>query len=308
MKKITFTLLGLLMITSASATEYEYVPLVREGVVWEYVLYNNSIGFNPNYEVLYYLEFKGSSVLDEYDGTTDEYYNLYRTDCDFADSTEPFLVGYLKEKDKIVTARMIDFDDFPKEIYGAFYNWTPQIVYDFNKPLFMSIDNPDFVDFFDNYTFDEFEVTIGNSKRNGYHLLGTTSILSGQEINIIEGVGIDCIYGDLLVPYRDFLTSAKSSMIKSKIDDIAELTGDTMAGLSAVYENGELVYKGCLYEEAQQLKELNAVTAVAGDKRVQSLRYYNLAGVESAEPRQGVNIKVTTYSDGTRQSEKVVIH
>lgn len=308
MKKITFLLLGLLMTTSASATEYEYVPLVREGVVWEYVLYNNSIGFNPNYEVLYYLEFKGSSVLDEYDGTTDEYYNLYRTDCDFADSTEPFLVGYLKEKDKIVTARMIDFDDFPKEIYGAFYNWTPQIVYDFNKPLFMSIDNPDFVDFFDNYTFDEFEVTIGNSKRNGYHLLGTTSILSGQEINIIEGVGIDCIYGDLLVPYRDFLTSAKSSMIKSKIDDIAELTGDTMAGLSAVYENGELVYKGCLYEEAQQLKELNAVTAVAGDKRVQSLRYYNLAGVESAEPRQGVNIKVTTYSDGTRQSEKVVIH
>ena len=52
-------------------------------------------------------------------------------------------------------------------------------------------------------------------------------------------------------------------MIKSKIDDIAELMGDTMAGLSAVYEDGELVYKGCLYDEAQQLKELNAVTTVA---------------------------------------------
>ena len=177
MKKLFFTLLGLLFMTYANATENAYVPLVREGVVWEYVLYNNSVGFNPNYEIMYCLEFKGKTLLDECDGTTDEYYNLYRTDCDFADSTEPFLVGYLKEKDKIVTARIIDFDDFPKEIYGAFYNWTPQIVYDFNKPLFLSIDNPDFVDFFDNYTFDEFEVTIGNSKRNGYHLLGTTSIL-----------------------------------------------------------------------------------------------------------------------------------
>ena len=33
---------------------------------------------------------------------------------------------------------------------------------------------------------------------------------------------------------------------------------------------------------------------------------YNLTGVESAEPQQGINIKVTTYSDGTRKSEKVV--
>ena len=308
MKKITLLLLGLLMMTSASAAEYEYVPLVREGVVWEYVLYNNSVGFNPNYEIMYCLEFKGTTVLDECDGSTDEYYNLYRTDYEYSDSTKPFLVGYLKEKDKIVTARIIDFDDFPKEIYGAFYNWTPQIVYDFNKPLFMSIDNPDFVDFFDNYTIDEFEVTIGNSKRNGYHLFGAPFLLSGKEINIIEGVGVDCIYGDFIVPYRDFSTSGKGSMIKSKIDDIAELMGDTMAGLSAVYENGELVYQGCLYDEAQKLKNLDAIITVVGDKQIESVHYYTLAGVESAEPQPGVNIKVTTYSDGSRQSEKVVIH
>ena len=292
-------------ITSASAVENDYVPLVREGVVWEYVQYNNSVGFNPNYEILYYLEFKGTSVLDEYDGSTEEYYNLYRTNYDFADSIEPFIVGFLKEKDKIITARKIDFDDFPKEIYGAFYDWTPKIVYDFNNPLFMSIDNPIFDDFFDNYTIDELEVTVGNSTRNGYHLLGDPFLLSGQEINIIEGIGIDCIYGDLLVPYRDFVTSGKSPLIQSKIDDMAELMGDTMAGLSAVYEDGELVYKGQLYEEAQRLKNADAITTVAGDKQVKSVRYYNLAGVESAEPQPGVSIKVTTYSDGSRQSEKI---
>ena len=79
-----------------------------------------------------------------------------------------------------------------------------------------------------------------------------------------------------------------------------------MAGLSAVYENGELVYKGCLYEEAQRLKDSSAITTVAGDRQAQSVRYYNLAGVESSEPQPGVNIKVTTWSDGSRTSEKVV--
>jgi hypothetical protein len=39
---------------------------------------------------------------------------------------------------------------------------------------------------------------------------------------------------------------------------------------------------------------------------VEKSGYYNLAGVESAEPFKGVNIKVTTYCDGTRSSEKVL--
>ena len=79
-----------------------------------------------------------------------------------------------------------------------------------------------------------------------------------------------------------------------------------MAGLSAVYENGELVYQGCLYDEAQELKVHTAITTVAGDRQVKSVRYYNLAGVESAEPFKGVNIKVTTYTDGSRTTEKLL--
>ena len=50
----------------------------------------------------------------------------------------------------------------------------------------------------------------------------------------------------------------------------------------------------------------DAITSIEGDKQVKSIRYFNLAGVESAEPQQGVNIKVTTYSDGTRKSEKII--
>lgn len=32
----------------------------------------------------------------------------------------------------------------------------------------------------------------------------------------------------------------------------------------------------------------------------------HLAGVESREPFNGINIRVTTYSDGSRHTEKVV--
>ena len=48
------------------------------------------------------------------------------------------------------------------------------------------------------------------------------------------------------------------------------------------------------------VNDLNADKAVAG------VKYYNLLGVESAEPFQGVNVVVTTYADGSKQATKVV--
>ena len=53
-------------------------------------------------------------------------------------------------------------------------------------------------------------------------------------------------------------------------------------------------------------KDMSSVMTVKGDKQMIGVRYYNLAGIESAELQPGVNIKVTTYSDGTRTSEKVL--
>ncbi len=49
-----------------------------------------------------------------------------------------------------------------------------------------------------------------------------------------------------------------------------------------------------------------AIENVNASKTVAGVKYVNLAGVESATPFQGVSIKVTTYSDGTRSTSKVV--
>ncbi len=49
-----------------------------------------------------------------------------------------------------------------------------------------------------------------------------------------------------------------------------------------------------------------AVEDLNASKNVSSVRYYNVAGVEAATPFDGMNIIVTTYSDGTTSTAKVV--
>ena len=40
--------------------------------------------------------------------------------------------------------------------------------------------------------------------------------------------------------------------------------------------------------------------------QITDVKYINLAGVASSEPMSGMNLKVTTYSDGSRQVSKVI--
>lgn len=51
---------------------------------------------------------------------------------------------------------------------------------------------------------------------------------------------------------------------------------------------------------------VTAITTVEGEKAVNSVRYYNVAGMESNVPFKGMNIVVKTYSDGSRTTEKIV--
>ena len=53
-------------------------------------------------------------------------------------------------------------------------------------------------------------------------------------------------------------------------------------------------------------KTPSAVEEVNAGKTVASVNYYNLAGQKSAQPVDGVNIVVTTYTDGTRTTAKVI--
>lgn len=68
------------------------------------------------------------------------------------------------------------------------------------------------------------------------------------------------------------------------------------------------VYPICLTDE-------NIITAIetigtdkaSGLRSLKSTRYYNLMGVESSTPFQGVNIIVREYTDGSRETSKVIM-
>ncbi len=48
------------------------------------------------------------------------------------------------------------------------------------------------------------------------------------------------------------------------------------------------------------------VVETVGEKSIKSVTYYNVAGMESNEPFEGVNIKVVNYNDGTNNTSKVI--
>lgn len=58
------------------------------------------------------------------------------------------------------------------------------------------------------------------------------------------------------------------------------------------------------------LKANSIITAVtdinATTKTVRQVRYYNLAGIESSEPFDGINVVVTTYTDGSKSTAKIL--
>ena len=49
-----------------------------------------------------------------------------------------------------------------------------------------------------------------------------------------------------------------------------------------------------------------AVENVNADKAVAGVQYVNLAGMTSDKPFDGMNVVVTTYSDGTTSTAKVI--
>jgi len=301
MKKIIFTLLGLMMITSSSATESGYVPLVHEGRKWVYLWYEQ-IGsgtiINPLY--LYSLDIRQNGEV---------YYTLL--DKEMNPIGESSIVALLSENiAKRVVERYSVPEDYPTQpidgfltddfefgiyLYEVPFWYNPQNgvyeIYDFSVNGFLPVLSSDLITDYELWYIEllrninrQTNVEVGDEICNAYILNDGDFFF---EAKVIEGIGIDSRSGDLLTPQPSGIPMSWAEW----------------PGLVAVYDTNELIYKGCLYEEAMQFASMNTVEV---NKQVVGIRYYNLAGVESAEPFKGVNLKVTTYTDGTRSSEKVI--
>lgn len=67
------------------------------------------------------------------------------------------------------------------------------------------------------------------------------------------------------------------------------------------------VYPICLDSRLATAIEAIGVDKGAGVRSLKSTRYYNMMGVESSTPFQGVNIIVKEYTDGSRESSKMIM-
>lgn len=76
--------------------------------------------------------------------------------------------------------------------------------------------------------------------------------------------------------------------------------------LFALMSAATMVAQNNVQVKAVPAETPTAVDAVDAVKSVASVSYVNLAGQVSTEPFNGVNVVVTTYTDGSKSSVKVI--
>ncbi len=285
MKKITLILLGMLMITSASAEEYQYLPLVKEGKKWVYFDTRAPEYFYVGYMVNT-TEMNGHNYIN--------YYVQESVSTPEINMDEATLRAFFREEDKKVYCVYNNWEVFDDQIYYTQYEFAKyfdeatgeNVLYDFNN-----VTDPYINPYDDNQPlFEGLDVEVTQEQLDDY-LSNFYNI--GEGVVIAERCGAvkDYLNNDMML--KPFNTKYPNSNVLYR-------------KLAYIEDDGTIIYKGENYEAAIEYLNSSAITTVIGDQQVESVRYLNLAGMESADPQQGVNIKVTTYTDGSRRSEKIL--
>ena len=132
-----------------------------------------------------------------------------------------------------------------------------------------------------------------------------------SEINLEKGKSLDLVA--TLMPENaansEILWSSSDEAVVT-VDENGKITAvdDTKAGIGgqAVITATSASNPNVKASVKVTATNVTVITTVEGENTVNSVRYYNVAGMESDVPFKGMNIVVKTYSDGSRTSEKIV--
>ena len=279
MNKTIFTLLvAMATAMGIGAAEYQYVPLVQEGVKWvyAYTVPSEANEYAPQPTIYYAIELKGDTLIGG-----EQYKKAYRyflREHKELDTSTMYPVAYVRETNKKVYGISNEHVDAV-----AFYNTG---IYNRSNVEGKKVDKIDghdlylMCDFGDVYRyFEDFEYPYFNST-NGYEesfieidgYLRKKYILS--ELTLIEGVGFDVsipFVGDWLNPYVELLTCLC----------------DRPMGLAHVENaDGKVIYKGRYYDPNV------GVDDVLLDFFPADGRYYNLQGMPVAHPEAAPGIYI----------------
>lgn len=261
--------------TGVQAQEYEYVPLVREGVKWFYAAQFNGCQ-NDRFDTYYTLEIQDDTVIS---GTP--FKKLIYELSPYAPSPVKATLAYIREEEKKVYAVMNpDFDNqdplysFPFPVIKSenFDAYGEYIIYDFN----------DIIGFFGEHDLplEEGEmISTNNGSRRYFYVTSTNAEPGTRKPGIIEGAGFDGGMGNLL-----FFTWSKFINCPKVLN----------CGLIQVMdENGAIELFGRYYENLKDYLKPTSIENVKTNKP-QSEVYFNLLGepVSTTKPTTpGIYIK-----------------
>ena len=201
-KTLLITLLALLGLTQAVAQEYEYVPFVREGVKWAYIIsdyHYYHLKDNPaNGDFIAHrtLEFRGDTVIN---GKT--YKAMHMCVDDELSEPSDVIPVYLREEDKKVYGIVPDgkgYDGAPigdfcfgtQEYFNAISSGQEFLLYDFQDPVAYWIDLYNqwpYSEYYSFYPFTHHTDTIAV----GQHLVKRYGFDMGMgSFEMIEGIGV----------------------------------------------------------------------------------------------------------------------
>ena len=153
----------------------------------------------------------------------------------------------------------------------------------------------------DGVNYDVYTLTCFNDKAVGTHFSAKNATLYERNGALKKDAKLFGIY------------------VQNKNQDEVEgrLNGDMILGntLLTLRETDEIFFFGTggkgvdpryMQFNRAELYGSNAVVENLAQKTVSNVKYYNVAGMESNVPFEGVNIMVTTYNDGTTSTSKVI--
>ena len=106
-----------------------------------------------------------------------------------------------------------------------------------------------------------------------------------------------------------YIVNNNQEQVEGHLKDM--IIGNTLLTL---FETDETFFYGTKEEGQNRYMQFNRVSVYGSsavvenlaEKTVNNVKYYNVAGMESEIPFDGINIKVTTYNDGTTSTCKVI--
>ena len=160
----------------------------------------------------------------------------------------------------------------------------------------------------DGKTYDAYTVVCYNANEYGTHL-------SAQNASKYRNNGALKKDATLLALY---MKNNNQATVEGQIDDIilANMIMNFRESFIAEWDSNEgtFFYGEGGNNETQRFMKYNRVATFGSasvvenlaQKTINNVKYYNISGMESNVPFDGVNIKVVTYNDGTTSTSKVI--